>query len=65
FKTNLPLGALYVKRTLEKTETGTRFTHEVWFGGLTGWLFAKKFGATFREMLPEVMQNLKQAAEEG
>ncbi|TMM58924.1 polyketide cyclase [Maribacter algarum] len=64
FKSNLPLGSLYVKRYLSITNDGTTFTHEVWFKGLTGGLFAKKFGPKFREMLPQVMQNIKKLAEE-
>ncbi|MDW3194324.1 MAG: SRPBCC family protein [Cytophagales bacterium] len=64
FKTNLPLGGLYVKRILA-VETGkTTFTHEVWFKGLTGGLFAKSFGPKFREMLPKVMEKIKDLAEQ-
>lgn len=63
FKTNLPLGALYVKRFLEKKNDKTVFTHEVWFKGLTGGIFAKNFGPKFRKMLPEVMQKIKETAE--
>ena len=61
-KTRLPLGSLYVKRFL-KTENGmTHFTHEVWFKGLTGGLFAKKFGPKFRALLPKVMENVEKIA---
>ncbi|MEM8889970.1 MAG: SRPBCC family protein, partial [Bacteroidota bacterium] len=35
FKTNLPLGGLYVKRYLEQSGDKTKFTHEVWFKGIT------------------------------
>jgi len=62
-KTNLPLGGLYVKRYLKQNGDKTIFTHEVWFKGLTKGLFAKAFGRKFREMLPEVLQNIKQIAE--
>ena len=61
-KTKLPLGALYIKRILEVDEKGTTFRHEVWFTGLTAGLFAKAFGADFRAMLPEVLQNVEQRA---
>ena len=61
-KTKLPLGALYVKRSMETTGTTTRFTHEVWFKGLTAGLFARAFGADFRAMLPGVVRNVDQIA---
>ena len=64
FKTKLPLGSLYVKRYLEQKDGKIYFTHEVWFKGLTGGLFAKSFGPKFRAMLPEVMQKIKTQAEQ-
>ena len=63
FKTNLPLGGLYVKRNLQNQDGRTRFTHEVWFSGLSGGLFAKQFGPQFRAMLPQVMENVARLAE--
>jgi Polyketide cyclase / dehydrase and lipid transport len=63
FKTNLPLGGLYVKRYLEVKNGRTVFTHEVWFSGLTGGIFANMFGEKFKAMLPEVMENIKKMAE--
>jgi Polyketide cyclase / dehydrase and lipid transport len=63
FKTNLPLGGLYVKRSLEVKNGVTFFTHEVWFSGLTGGIFANMFGEKFKGMLPEVMENIKKIAE--
>lgn len=63
-KTKLPLGSLYVKRYLTHTAEGTIFTHEVWFKGVTGGLFAKAFGPKFREMLPSVLENIKKIAEQ-
>jgi hypothetical protein len=63
FKTNLPLGGLYVKRFLEVKNGRTYFTHEVWFSGLTGGVFANMFGEKFKQMLPEVMENIKKIAE--
>ncbi|MDP5171087.1 MAG: SRPBCC family protein [Bacteroidia bacterium] len=63
FKTNLPLGGLYVRRSLT-TENGlTTFTHEVWFTGLSGGLFARQFGPKFRAMLPGVMEAVVNIAE--
>ena len=63
-KTKLPLGSLYVKRYLKMDGRSTRFTHEVWFAGLTRGLFAKAFGGKFRGMLPEVLNNIKTIAEQ-
>ncbi|MEM8763558.1 MAG: polyketide cyclase [Bacteroidota bacterium] len=63
FKTNLPLGALYVRRYLSVEKDTTFFTHEVWFKGITAGLFAKQFGPKFRDLLPEVMENIKNMAE--
>ncbi len=64
FKTKLPLGSLYVKRYLSTSDGKTTFTHEVWFKGLTAGIFAKAFGKDFRQMLPDVMENIQQIAEE-
>lgn len=61
-KTKLPMGALYVKRSLETTGSSTRFTHEVWFKGLSAGLFARALGAEFRELLPGVVQNVDNIA---
>ena len=63
YKTSLPLGSLYVKRYLTSNGTSTIFTHEVWFKGLTGGIFAKAFGEKFRNMLPDVLMNIKNIAE--
>lgn len=63
YKTKPPLGSLYVKRYLENKNGKLIFTHEVWFKGLTGGIFAKAFGKNFIAMLPNVMDNVKQIAE--
>ncbi|MBC7920876.1 MAG: SRPBCC family protein [Ferruginibacter sp.] len=63
FKTKLPLGTLYVKRYLTVSEGKTRFTHEVWFTGLTKGLFGKTLGKNYRMMLPEVMKKISVLAE--
>jgi Polyketide cyclase / dehydrase and lipid transport len=63
FKTKLPLGGLYVKRFLVIKNGRTFFTHEVWFSGLSGGIFANIFGKKFKNMLPEVMDNVKKIAE--
>ncbi|MEO0405028.1 MAG: SRPBCC family protein [Bacteroidota bacterium] len=63
-KTKLPLGSLYVRRFLTVQDGKTSFTHEVWFQGLTGGIFAKAFGPKFRSMLPEVLQRIDQISKE-
>jgi hypothetical protein len=63
FKTNLPLGGLYVKRSLEIKNGKTSFTHEVWFKRLTAGIFSRQFGPQFQAMLPDVMNNIIQIAQ--
>ncbi|MEL6676173.1 MAG: SRPBCC family protein [Bacteroidota bacterium] len=63
FKSNLPLGGLYVKRSLERQGDQVLFTHEVWFQGLTKGIFARLLGKDFQAMLPQVMENIKVIAE--
>ncbi|MFD2571578.1 SRPBCC family protein [Spirosoma soli] len=62
FRTKLLLGTLYVKRYLTVQENKTRFTHEVWFTGLTKNLFGKALGKDYRAMLPSVMEKLNSLA---
>jgi Polyketide cyclase / dehydrase and lipid transport len=64
FTTALPLAALHVRRTLEQTQNTTRFTHEVWFDGLFGGIFAALLGKNFMHLLPSVMDNVRSLAEE-
>lgn len=63
FRTKLPLGGLYVRRSLEETPDGVRFTHEVWFQGFSKGLFGRILGPGFREMLPDVMAEVARQAE--
>jgi len=63
YKTKLPLGSLYVKRKLDTKNGITKFTHEVWFKGMTSGIFAKAFGGKFRKMLPDVLSNIKNIVE--
>jgi len=62
-RTRLPLGGLFVKRSLEVESGITHFEHEVWFSGLSRPIFARLFGRKFREMLPEVLKNIKNLLE--
>ena len=67
FSTALPLARLNVKRFFESASEGsgtkTRFTHEVWFGGLLGGVFAMLLGKNFMRLLPSVMEEVKRLAE--
>lgn len=63
-RTQLPLGALYVKRTLGQAEGQTQFTHEVWFSGLSKGLFGWALGRDFRARLPQFLEAIKAQAEQ-
>lgn len=63
FKTSIPFGGLFVKRTLETKNGKTYFTHEVWFTGLLKGFFGKQLGSNYKNMLPEVMETIKTMAE--
>lgn len=63
FKTKLPLGSLWIRRSMEQNGAITTFKHEVWFQGITAGIFAKVMGKEFKQMLPKVLENIKQLAE--
>ena len=63
FGTKLPFGGLYVLRKLYPTETGTTFTHEVWFAGRSSGIFALLLGKKFQRLLPEAMRAITKIAE--
>jgi hypothetical protein len=65
FTTRLPLCELVVRRRLsgEGGDGGTAFTHEVSFGGPLSFLFGVLLGRRFRDALPNVMENVRRAAE--
>lgn len=63
FKTKIPFGWLIIKRSLDEREGKTFFKHEVKFTGLFKKLFGNKLGKKYRVMLPKVMQEIKQIAE--
>lgn len=58
-RTNLPLGALFVRREINQDKGQTYFTHEVWFSGFSKLVFAGLLGPSFRRKLPEVMEFIK------
>lgn len=59
FATALPLGRLVVDRSMAADGEGVRFTHDVRFEGLGGWLLGWVLGPGFRRALPEVMAALR------
>lgn len=63
FRTKLPLGSLFVKRTLSTQNGQTTFTHEVWFKGFTKGLFGRALGRKYHAILPDVMNKIKALAE--
>lgn len=63
FRTKLPLGALYVKRTLGEADGQTLFTHEVWFAGFSKPVFGLLLGKKYRTLLPPVLAAIKTQAE--
>lgn len=62
FSTNLPGGALVVRRVIE-AENPTRFSHYISFEGLGGALLSCVLGPRFRRALPQTMQLLCARAE--
>lgn len=65
FATQLPLGKLVVERTLHTDQGKTFFTHTVSFQGLSAPLFYRILGKRYRQMLPPVMEKLRELAEKG
>lgn len=63
FKTRIPFGWLIITRSLAVDNGMTSFTHDVRFTGLFKKSFAKKLGSKYRQMLPEVMEKIKEIAE--
>jgi Polyketide cyclase / dehydrase and lipid transport len=62
-RTKLPLGSLFIKRTLTSQNGQTTFTHEVLFKGFTKGLFGRALGRKYRAILPDVMNKIKTLAE--
>ncbi len=63
FTTALPLARLNVKRSWTSDGARTHFTHEVWFDGLLGGVFAMLLGKNFWAILPSVMEEVAKNAE--
>lgn len=64
FKTRIPLGWLVVRRFMEYKNGQLFFTHKVMFTGPFKKILARKLGGEFRQMLPEVMNNVRLLAEQ-
>lgn len=64
FKTRIPLGWLVIKRMAKAEQGFTIFTHEVFFTGPFAKYFGKRLGRKYRLILPDVMQQVKQLAEQ-
>lgn len=63
FTVQLPLCHLNVRRYLMTQEGITYFTHEVSFKGLLAFLFGWLLGKKFKQVLPKVMENIRELAE--
>lgn len=63
-KTKIPLGSLNVRRYLKTKDQKTYFTHEVRFRGLFKGLFGLLYGKRYRQMLPSVLSNIQDLAEQ-
>jgi hypothetical protein len=64
FTTKLPLAELKVRRFFSEKTDKTEFVHEVSFAGFLGGLWGIILGGTFKAVLPKVMENLKNSAEQ-
>jgi len=62
-KTKIPFGWLIISRSMNVTGDTTQFTHDVRFTGILKKALGNKLGKRYREMLPEVMENIKSIAE--
>ncbi|PNY79832.1 SRPBCC family protein [Deinococcus koreensis] len=68
YTVRLPGGALQVRRAITSTSTtplSLSFRHHVRFTGPLGRLWARALGRSFRQVLPEVMDNLVRLVETG
>lgn len=62
FEVPLPLASLTVRRELQQQADATTFTHQVWFSGVAGPVFAAFFGPRYRAVLPKVMARIADQA---
>ncbi|NHF59831.1 polyketide cyclase [Flavobacteriaceae bacterium TP-CH-4] len=63
FNTEMPLGHLVIRRTLESKELMTYFTDDIRFTGPLKRLYGLLLGGGFKKVLPKVMGNFKRLVE--
>lgn len=63
FKTKIPMGWLVITRALYATNGKTQFMHQVEFTGPLKKVLGLFIGKKYRQMLPQVLTNIKQLAE--
>ncbi len=64
FVTKMPVGTIEIKRTLANKGNQIEFTDDIKFTGLLKRLFGLMLGGGFKSVLPDVMQNFKELAEQ-
>ncbi len=64
FVTKMPVGTLEIKRTLKNKGNQIEFTDDIKFTGFLKRLFGLMLGGGFKSVLPDVMQNFKELAEQ-
>ena len=64
FVTKMPVGTLVIKRTLKQVGEQIEFTDDIKFTGFLKRLFGLLLGGGFKSVLPEVMNNFKELAEQ-
>ncbi|QCW98989.1 polyketide cyclase [Aggregatimonas sangjinii] len=64
FVTKMPVGTLEIKRTLKNKANQIEFTDDIRFTGFLKRVFGLMLGGGFKKVLPEVMQNFKELAEQ-
>lgn len=63
FNTIMPLGELVIKRSLVPTNNEVLFTDDIKFTGFLKYIFGAVLGVQFKKVLPQVMTNFKNLAE--
>ena len=63
FNHKVSSGVLFVKRTVESIDAGSKVTEEVWFKGISKKTFQKYYGSDYDEQLKRKLQSLKSLLE--
>ncbi len=61
--TIMPVGVLVIKRSLLEVNNEIHFTDDISFKGFLKYIFGFMLGGQFKKVLPEVMNNFKEIAE--